>query len=69
MPQLLERIERTMFDGLRKLTPELVKQTLANTILPLELDALMARRDEIVKLFEEKIAARGEAAILYTMPR
>jgi hypothetical protein len=32
-----------------------------------EIDALLARRDAIVKLFEGKIAQRGEAAVLFTL--
>ena len=35
----------------------------------MEIEALLARRDVIVKLFEEKIAQRGEGAVLYTLER
>jgi hypothetical protein len=32
-----------------------------------EIGALLARRDVIVKLFDDRIAQRGEAAVLYTL--
>jgi hypothetical protein len=32
-----------------------------------EIEALLARRDAIVKLFEAKIAQRGEAAVLFAL--
>jgi hypothetical protein len=32
-----------------------------------EIDALLARRDVIVKLFDARIAQRGEAAVFYTL--
>jgi hypothetical protein len=34
-----------------------------------EITAVVERRDMIVKLFEAKIAERGEAPILYTLAR
>ena len=33
-----------------------------------EIEALLARRDRIVKLFHEKIAKNGGEAVLFTMP-
>jgi hypothetical protein len=33
-----------------------------------EIEALLARRDRIVKIFNEKIAGSTEAAVLFTMP-
>ena len=30
---------------------------------------LLARRDKIVKFFEDQIAAKGEAAVLFDLPR
>ena len=68
-PKLLERCERTLFDRLRGLTAAAVTEPMGGTLLKLEIDALIARRDLIVKLFDDMIAQRGEAAVLYTMPR
>ena len=33
-----------------------------------EIKALLTRRDMIVKYFDEQIAAKGEAAVLYDLP-
>jgi hypothetical protein len=68
-PELLDRCERTLFDRMRGLTAEAVTDAMGDTLLKAEIDALMARRDRLVKLFDDRIAQRGEAAVLYTMPR
>jgi Trp operon repressor len=34
-----------------------------------EIEALMARREALVKLFDARIAQRGEKAVLYTLSR
>jgi hypothetical protein len=68
-PQLLERCDQTMFQKMRELTPALLAETMGTSLTKQEIEALLARRDRIVKLFDEKIAKRSEAAILYTLPR
>jgi hypothetical protein len=35
----------------------------------MEIDGLLARRDKIVKLFEDEVAKKGEAAVLFDLPR
>jgi hypothetical protein len=62
----LERIDRVLLQNLRQLTFESVSQGVGTSLVKQEIDALLIRRDLIVKLFEAKIAQRGEAAILYT---
>ncbi len=34
-----------------------------------EIDGLLARRDKIVKFFDDQIAAKGESAVLFDLPR
>jgi hypothetical protein len=68
-PKLLERCERSLFAGMRALTREAITAAMGDNLLQPEVDALIARRDHIVKLFEEKIEKSGEAAVLYTLPR
>jgi hypothetical protein len=68
-PALLERIDRSLMNNLRALTRESVTQAVGSSLTRYEIGAMLARRDAIVKLFEMKIAERGEAAILYTLPR
>jgi hypothetical protein len=69
MPQLLERCERTLFANLRTLTRETLAEAVGDNLLRPEIDAVLARRDRVVALFEGKIAKAGEAAVLYTLPR
>jgi hypothetical protein len=68
-PKLLERCERVLFAGLRGLTREELTKAVGDNLLQPEVDAVLARRDRIVKLFEDKIAKGSEAAVLYTMPQ
>jgi hypothetical protein len=67
--KLLERCERSLFAGMRTLTRESITEAIGENLLQPEVEALLARRDRLVKLFEEKIEKSGEAAVLYTLPR
>jgi hypothetical protein len=68
-PKLLERCERGLLEKMRGLTAETVSREVGDSLSKYEIEALLARRDEIVKLFEGMIAQRGESAILYTLPQ
>jgi hypothetical protein len=67
-PQILKRCDRSMFAGMRALTREAITAAIGDSLLQPEVEALLTRRDRIVKLFEDKIEKSGEAAVLYTMP-
>lgn len=67
-PDQLTRIERSFFENLKKLTPVSVAEAVGTSLIKQEIDALIARRDVMVKLLEEKIAQRGEAVVLFTFP-
>ena len=68
-PDQLLRIERSFFESLRKLTPASVAAAVGMSLTKREIDALIARRDVLVKLYEGKIASRGETAVFYTIPQ
>jgi hypothetical protein len=53
--------------GLRGLTLDSVTTAVDQTLTRDEISAVMARRDLIVKHFEERIKAVNEPAILYTL--
>jgi hypothetical protein len=64
-PKNLEKCERRLLENLRKLDgKELAAKTKGFLTKP-EVDGVMARRDKIVKLFENLIAQKGESAVLY----
>lgn len=68
-PAVLIRIERSLLESLRTLTADAVAEAVGNSLTTYEIQGLLARCDAIVKLFDAKIAERGEAPILYTLPR
>jgi hypothetical protein len=68
-PALLERIERSLFENLRMLTADAVAKAAGSSLTRFEIQGLMARRDAIIKLFDARIAERGERAVVYTLRR
>jgi hypothetical protein len=66
-PERLTRIDRDVLDRLRGLTRESVEKAVGESLKKDELNALMARRDALVKHFDARIAQAGEANVLYTM--
>ncbi|MGH9257944.1 MAG: hypothetical protein ACRD3C_25570 [Vicinamibacterales bacterium] len=68
-PEQLTRIERSLFESLRQLTPAALTAAVGTSLMKQEIDAILVRRDVIVKFFEARIAERGEATVLYTLPR
>jgi len=68
-PELLVRCERTLCERMRALTAPVLTEVMGRTLTRQEIDALLARRDVLVKLFDDKIAQRSEAAVLFTLAR
>jgi hypothetical protein len=63
----LTRIERNLFERLRALDRAVMTKTVGKTLTKGEIEAVFARRDRLVKLFDQKIASVGEAKVLYTI--
>jgi hypothetical protein len=66
-PEQLQRVDRAMLEKMRALNASDVANAMNASLTKAEVDALFARRDVIVRLFDEKIAQRGEAAVLFTL--
>jgi hypothetical protein len=66
-PDSLSRVERTFFQKMRALERLALADAVGKTLTKDEIDALLVRRDRLVKLFDEKIASVGEAKVLYTI--
>lgn len=64
-PGNLQRCDRLLLERLRKLDRDTVSHELSPCLSKAEINAILARRDRIVKHFEELIAARGEDEVLY----
>jgi hypothetical protein len=65
----LEKIDRTLLANLRKLDEETLTTELKAYLTKTEIKGLLARRDRIVKFFEDEVASKGEGAVLYDLPR
>lgn len=66
-PEELLACERGLLDGLRRLTAEALTAAVGTNLTKQEVEAVIARRDLIVKHYEERIAQRGEATVLFTL--
>src|SRR5262245_10553566 len=66
-PQQLERIDRTLLAKMRELSASGLSDVMGSSMTKQEIEALLARRDVIVKLFDDRISQRGEAAVVYTL--
>jgi hypothetical protein len=66
-PEQLTRCERGLFERLKAMTPESLSQAVGSSLTKPEQEALLARRDAIVKLYEEKIAKLSDLAVLFTL--
>ena len=63
-PANLVRCDRRIYDALRELDGETLKRELGPYLRKNEIAGLLARRDKIVKSFNQKIAEKGEAAVI-----
>jgi hypothetical protein len=60
--------EKDFLIALRALEKPALKKAMENVLSDGQIDALLARRDKIVKCYEQKIAAKGEGRVLYDLP-
>jgi hypothetical protein len=68
-PLALERCERTMFEKMKELTAPRLTEVMGKTLLKDEIEALLARRDAIVRTLETRIAQKGEDGVLFSLRR
>lgn len=65
----IQVVERELWENLKALDPEIVRQRLGPYLRKTEIDALMVRRDKLVTLIAKRIARHGEEAILFQFVR
>ena len=68
-PQNLVQCDRKLLAKMRELNSEVLNQKLGRYLSDAEIDAILSRRDKIVKLFDDKIAQTGEAQVLFDLDR
>jgi len=66
-PKNLTRCERSLLARLRELNRNLLQQNLKDHLTEVEIEGLDARRRLIVNFFDEEIARKGEANVLYDL--
>jgi hypothetical protein len=64
-PTGLTRIGRRLWRGLRRLDREALQRETQRYLTGHEIDAVLARRDHILKIFDDRIAEEGEAAVVF----
>jgi hypothetical protein len=67
-PELIERIDRRLYRGLRALSLQALRREMEGLLTAPEVNALIARRNLLLDLLERRIAARGEAAVICDLP-
>ena len=66
-PNVLLRVERTLFEKMKQLDEATVSKTMKGILTQGEIRPIMKRRDAIVRHFEKLIAERGEVAVFFTL--
>jgi hypothetical protein len=66
-PEQLARCDRGLLERLRAITPESLAEAVGTSLTRQEQDALLARRDRIVKHYDDRIARMGEPVVLFTL--
>jgi hypothetical protein len=64
-PDELKRCDRSLLARLKELTDESVEKAVGDSLMKAEREAVLARRDRIVRIFEERAAKLGEAVVLF----
>ncbi len=64
----LQRCERGLWENLQNLDDELIKERLKGSLNGLEIKGLLKRRVLLVEHYRARIAEKGEAGILFTVP-
>lgn len=68
-PQEMTKMDRKLLANLRGLTMQVLQQALGRWLSKQEIEGVLARRDLIVKFFENEVATKGETTVLYDLPR
>ncbi len=64
-PEDLTRIDRDLLNRLKALSKDAIKKAVGDALFEGEREAILERRDRIVKLYEERAARVGDAAVFF----
>jgi hypothetical protein len=68
-PKLVVRYDKALLDGLRRLDKATLQREMKGYLTGMEIDGILARRDCLLKRFDEDRTSRGEEQVVYEMPR
>lgn len=68
-PGDLIRCDRKLLANMRGLDKSLLEEKLKHYLSRSDIEALLSRRDQIVKFFDNQIAQKGEGAVLFDLDR
>ena len=68
-PKNLVQCDRKLLAKLRDLNKDKLQETLGRYLTRMEIEGLLARRDLIVKFFDDQVAQKGEAPVLFDLDR
>jgi len=66
-PEQLARCDRGFLERLRAMTQESLSQAVGTSLTKQEQEALLARRDKIIKHYDDRIARLGEPVVLFSL--
>jgi hypothetical protein len=66
-PEQLARCDRGLLERLRAMTQESLSQAVGTSLTKQEQEALLARRDKIIKHYDDRVARLGEPVVLFTL--
>ena len=65
----LVQCDRRLLAKMKEVSRSVLKEKMGRYLTGMEIDGLLARRDKIVKFFEDEVAKKGEGAVLFDLPR
>jgi hypothetical protein len=65
----LVQCDRKVLEKMRELTKPMLKEHMGRYLTGMEIDGLLARRDKIVKYFDDEVKKKGEGAVLFDLPQ
>ena len=64
-PERIEQVERALWKRFRALSPETIEAALSPFLIPVLVEALLDRRNDLILLIESRIRVDGEGSVLF----
>jgi hypothetical protein len=64
-PEKVSRCSRSLYNALKEMDEDLVRETLSSLLRGAEVDAFFVRREKIIEILENRVAEVGESAVFY----